>query len=83
VRRADLVVAGRYARARAAEAGPWSGAGGKELWPVSGRIGPEESPGCRVEAQIRPDGAWLVTGFPEAEFFAGGTAPPRGAGEAT
>lgn len=68
LKRADLIVAGRYVRARASEANPWRGSDNKVVLALTGRVREDEFPACRVEAQIAPDGRLVVTGFPAAEL---------------
>ena len=68
--RADLLVAGRFDRGLASETGLWSGSSNKTVHPLTGRIGLDELPECRIEVQIAPDGGAVMTGFPPGELKA-------------
>ncbi|MBI5244090.1 MAG: radical SAM protein [Elusimicrobia bacterium] len=64
LRHVDLMVAGRYERARALENDPWRSSSNQEVVELSGRIRLGEGPGCRVEIFIGPGGKFLLTGLP-------------------
>ncbi len=61
--RVDLVVAGPYLREMASDDNPWAGSKNKTVHALTGRIRVDESPDCRVEVQLRPDGTAYATGF--------------------
>lgn len=68
VRFVDLLVAGPFLPERASDDNPWAGSSNQTVHAVSGRIREDEPPGCRVEAQIGPDGRTFLTGFPPADL---------------
>ncbi len=65
----DVVVVGRYIEAERATGLVWRGSANQRVHFLSSRYGPADMAGAPlVEMHIAPDGALILTGFPEDEL---------------